>query len=328
MGTAGVIENNTFVDSFREFLHRESVPYEEEGPVFFFPQHAFAVLPVERDKVCPDLIFSGRECDLLYLYEDRWYGCRSVTQARILARLGRFRHIFARKCRVLCSSDPEASRDAGAFAQFLDKYHAYGDAKSKYRYGLLYDGELVAVATFSASRPMVRRVLKPYENVPPEEVASLRFTDDFIPGRPEYSFRDAVTVQSYEWVRYASLPDVRVAGGMGKLLRAFLKEIELKNSLAGNRQPVEIMTYSDKEWSGGAVYEKLGFMPAGERPPVEYYIEKGTYRRFSARKLRTYYNLFQTKKIPATGILPRSFLDKFYAISNRGSRKFLLRNGK
>lgn len=319
---------NRFVDSFRAFLHRASVPYEEEGPVFLFPEHAFAVLPVEKDKGYPDIIFPEQECDLLYLYEDRWYGCRSVTEARILTRLGRFRPVFARKCRIIGSSDPQASRNAAAFAQFLEKYHAYGDAKSKYRYGLLYDGELVAVATFSASRPMVRRILEPYKNVPPEEVASLRFATDCLPGQTAYSYRDAVTVQSYEWVRYASLPDVRVAGGMGRLLRAFLKEITQKNALAGNRQPVEVMTYSDKEWSGGAVYEKLGFVPAGERSPVEYYVEQETYRRFSARKLRAYYNLSQTEKIPATGMLPRSFLDRFYTISNRGSRKFLLRPGK
>lgn len=326
MGTAGVMENR-FTDSFRAFLHRASVPYEEEGPLFLFPQHAFAVLPVERDKVVPDIPFSGPEYDLLYLYEDRWYGCRAVTEARILSRLGRFRSVFARKCRIIGSKDPEASGRAGAFARFLEKYHAYGDAKSKYRYGLLYDGELVAVATFSASRPMVRRILEPYKNVPPEEVASLRFATDFLPGRTAYSSRDAVMVQSYEWVRYASLPDVRVAGGMGRLLRAFLKEITQKNALAGSRQPVEVMTYSDNEWSGGAVYEKLGFVPAGERPPVEYYVEKETYRRFSGRKLRAYYNLSQTEKIPATGMLPRSFLNRFYTISNRGSRKFLLRPG-
>lgn len=327
MGTVGVMENR-FVDSFRAFLYRASVPYEEEGSLFLFPQHAFAVLPVEKDKVSPDIVFSGQEYDLLYLYEDRWYGCRSVTEARILARLGRFRHIFARKCRIICSSDPQASRNAGAFAQFLEKYHAYGDAKSKYRYGLLYDGELVAVATFSAARPMVRRILEPYKNVPPEEVASLRFAVDFLPGQTAYSYRDAVTVESYEWIRYASLPDVRVAGAMGRLLRAFLKEVTQKNAPAGNRLPVEVMTYADKEWSGGAVYEKLGFVPSGERPPVEYYVEKETYRRFSARKLRAYYNLSQTEKIAATGMLPRSFLDRFYIISNRGSRKFLLRPGK
>ena len=319
---------NTFVDSFREFLHRASVPYGEEGRLFFFPQHALAVLPVERDKVYPDIIFSGRKCDLLYLYEDRWYGCRSVAEARILARLGRFRPIFARKCRVLRISGPEASGYAGACARFLDKYHAYGNAKSKYKYGLLYDGELVAVATFSAARPMVRRLLEPYANVPPEEVSSLRFVNEGMPVPEAHAAADAVTVQSYEWVRYASLPDVRVTGGMGKLLQAFLKEIEQKNTLAGNRQPVEVMTYSDKEWSGGAVYEKLGFAPAGERPPVEYYVEKATFRRFSARKLLEFYNCSQTKKIPAAGMLPRSFLENFYKISNRGSRKFLLRPGR
>lgn len=68
------------------------------------------------------------------------------------------------------------------------------------------------------------------------------------------------TVCSYEWVRYASLSDTRVIGGMGKLLGAFIAE----------RHPDDIMTYaistavpgrpqrsgSDSE---GNVFRKLGF---------------------------------------------------------------------
>lgn len=64
------------------------------------------------------------------------------------------------------------------------------------------------------------------------------------------------TVRSYEWVRAASLPDVRVAGGMGKILQAFIDEVF----------PDDIMSYAPAGADGG-VYEKLGFVQ--EYCPVE-----------------------------------------------------------
>ncbi|MBQ5827237.1 MAG: hypothetical protein IIW47_00400, partial [Bacteroidales bacterium] len=75
--------------------------------------------------------------------------------------------------------------------------------------------------------------------------------------------------------------------------------------------PLEIMTYSDTEWSNGDVYTKLGFSYAGERPPVEYHVHKKTYQRFNQR-------LYE--KELQNGALPSDF----YTIQNLGSKKFLL----
>ena len=66
------------------------------------------------------------------------------------------------------------------------------------------------------------------------------------------------TVRSYEWIRYASLPGLRISGGMGKLLKAFIEDV----------QPDDIMSYADLEWSEGAVYEQLGFTLEGKKNPV------------------------------------------------------------
>ena len=52
----------------------------------------------------------------------------------------------------------------------------------------LSEGALIAVATFSNARRWVK---------------------------------EGKEIRSYEWTRYASLPDLRVSGGMGKLLKAF-----------------------------------------------------------------------------------------------------------
>ena len=62
-------------------------------------------------------------------------------------------------------------------------------------------------------------------------------------------------IRSYEWVRYCSLPDVRVVGGMGKILEEFISRV----------RPDDVMTYSDPSWSDGDAYKALGFVPEGEK---------------------------------------------------------------
>ena len=134
--------------------------------------------------------------------------------------------IFARNCRVSRIDKPAA----GAF---LDANHRLGDTGSRYRYGLFVErctgsgeaefpvGTLVAVATFSNARRWVK---------------------------------DGVKISSYEWVRYASLKEIRVIGGMSKLLNAFIEDVK----------PDDIMSYADSEQQdGGEVYRRLGFVEEG-----------------------------------------------------------------
>ncbi|MDY4480755.1 MAG: hypothetical protein SPE21_01045 [Candidatus Cryptobacteroides sp.] len=145
--------------------------------------------------------------------------------------------IFARNCDV-------RKIDRKTAAEFLDRHHIYGSASCRYCYGLYQrrttgsaetkltaSGEpaLVAVATFSNAR---------------------RWT------------KGNKVISSYEWVRYASLEDSRVVGGMGKLLKAFIQD----------RHPDDIMTYAISSEAPdrprrdglpmtepGNVYRKLGF---------------------------------------------------------------------
>ena len=70
-------------------------------------------------------------------------------------------------------------------------------------------------------------------------------------------------IRSYEWIRFASLPGVRISGGMGKILKAFIEEVH----------PDDIMSYADLEWSEGAVYEQLGFTLEGRKDPVMFEID-------------------------------------------------------
>ncbi|MBQ9400565.1 MAG: hypothetical protein IJU27_08000 [Bacteroidales bacterium] len=136
--------------------------------------------------------------------------------------LGQLESVFARNCTVRRIPSDVA-------AAFLERCHRLGTASCRYRYGLfvnrstggresaLPEGTLVAVATFSSPRTM----------------------------------KDGS--RSYEWVRYASLPDVRVVGGMGKLMEGFVSEVH----------PDDIMSYADASVSDGGVYRELGFEEEG-----------------------------------------------------------------
>lgn len=148
-----------------------------------------------------------------------------IARKRILAHNEVFVRVFARNCEVRRIDKPTATG-------FLERYHNLGDAACRYRYGLfvrvsghsgITEGAMVAVATFSPAR--------------------------------KWKKGDTV-VRSCEWVRYATLPEIRIAGGMGKMLAAFIREV----------RPDDVMSYADASWSNGDVYRKLGF--SEEAPKV------------------------------------------------------------
>lgn len=133
------------------------------------------------------------------------------------------KNIFARNCELRRIDKPTAKT-------FLDAYHRLGDTTCRYRYGLftrrttgagetsMPAGTLVAVSTFSNARRWQK---------------------------------GECVVSSYEWIRYASIDGVRVVGGMGKLLQAFIDDV----------RPDDIMSYADAGWpDGGDAYRALGFV--------------------------------------------------------------------
>lgn len=186
----------------------------------------------------------------LTIAEDRWRSSYEMMRSRLLAHMRIFKQIYARNCIV-------RKIDRTTAADFLAANHSYGDAKCRYRYGLylqrhtghnaeqyekcMMEGKilpetLVAVATFSNARKWVK---------------------------------GDMTIRSYEWTRYASLPDVRISGGMGKLLNTFIEEVN----------PDDIMTYADLEWSEGKVYESLGFVLEGHKAAVDFIIDRSSWKR-------------------------------------------------
>lgn len=224
----------TFFEDFHEFAVSTGVPFTTDGAGFFrfFGEHPLNVRLVPISEAVARIEW---EMGVTCIFEDRWHTARELLQSRLLAHLGHFKSIFARKCEVFCPTPQECR-------EFLEKYHIYGWARCKYRYALCCNGEIVAVSTFSAPRPMMRC------------------------GR---------RIQSYEWVRFASLPDVRISGGMGRLLEAFVRD----------EHPQDIMSYADLEWSDGAVYERLGFKLAGHVSPVEFVVDPLTWQRVHLSKI-------------------------------------------
>ena len=196
----------------------------------------------------------------IIIAEDRWQSEGDCIRRRLLAHLGIFTHVFARNCEVRKLHKGEA-------ADFMDKWHSYGDAACRYRLGLflkkpalgsngeLQPGEMVAAATFSNGRLMER-------------------------GGKYY--------RSYQWIRYASLSDVRVTGGMGKIMKHFLDE-----AIAGDQDDRstdrfggwDIMSYADLEWSDGNVYRSLGFADEGLKSPVMYRVDPITWTRKPVSRL-------------------------------------------
>ncbi len=172
----------------------------------------------------------------LIITEDRWKSQRSMMESRLLAHLEIFEPVFARNCIIRRIEKAESQ-------EFLNRCHSYGYAACKYRYGMFCkkDGRLVAAATFSNARKWIK---------------------------------DGKEIRSYEWTRYASLPGVRISGGMGKMLKAFIKEV----------RPDDIMSYADLEWSEGEVYKTLGFKREDWKGPVFFTVSPETWERKAIRK--------------------------------------------
>lgn len=222
-------------------------------------KHPRVILPLEITASTPEeaarnsenaldsvMMISHTEGYPLIITRDRWERQRKMTEARLFAHLETFSQTYARNCEVRRIEKTEAQ-------SFLKENHSYGDAACRYRYGLFLKrhtghnseredeiGQLIAVATFSNARKWIK---------------------------------EGKEIRSYEWTRYASLPGMRVSGGMGKLLKAFIKEV----------QPDDIMSYADLEWSEGTVYRTLGFSPEGIKDPVTFAVGTETWERFPIR---------------------------------------------
>ncbi len=230
----------SFTEEFRDFLSAHGIA---EGR--FTPVPLYARSEEEARRQLSDL--QSLVGQTSFVVEDRWRSRPGQTRSRILAHCGIFTQVYARNCELLRIDKPTA-------AAFLTGSHDYADALCRYRYGLFLKhltGEKSSGAPLSA--PLQCGTL-----VAVAEFSNLRNMD-----------LDGTRSRSCQWIRYASLPGVRVEGGMGKMLRGLLKDVA----------PDDVMTYADLEWSDGAAYRALGFEYIGRRRPVLFRIDPGSWQR-------------------------------------------------
>ncbi len=227
-----------------------------------------------------------REGYPIIIPEDRWNRQRHMMEARLLAHMELFSQAYARNCEVRRIDKETAQR-------FLAENHSYGDAACKYRYGLFLKRHTGHIAREMGFLDCARN----------ENIDTLIAVATFSNARKW--IKDGKEIRSYEWTRYASLPDLRVSGGMGKLLKAFINEV----------QPDDIMSYADLEWSEGDVYKTLGFKEEVSKDPVSFEIDPESWERRAIRRSPVKTGMTEGK--------PESDVNLFY--TNFGSRKLRLK---
>lgn len=169
------------------------------------------------------------------LWEDEYLHHKQVIDSRILSLIGISRRIYARETVVKTISQADLEK-------FLFVNHLNAPIVAKHRYGLFYNQELVAVAAFGRSCPI----------------------------------QDAgTTYKSHELIRYCSLLNSTVVGGLSKLINHFERD----------KNPEHIMTYVDREWSDGSSYKKLGFSAVAKTEPQTFWLSPEKCERLSAKSL-------------------------------------------
>ena len=206
----------------------------------------------------------------------------------------KFHSVFARNCEI-------RRIDRELAASFLNACHLYGDCAAAYRYGL-FVSRSPGVAKGAAEGGAVGSAEGCAEGCVAEGGAMGAAVDSAeggamgaAEGRQTYPIGTLVavasfskarrwskkgengeqeTICSYEWLRYASLPELRVLGGMGRILARFIEDFH----------PDDIMSYVPLRHFSGEVYESLGFVSEGVKV-----FENGEQSRKYRLKLKEYH---------------------------------------
>lgn len=279
-------------------------------------QHTRVILPLEisagtleeavkESRMAYEAVLSIRALEgyPIIIPEDRWKRQRPMMEARLLAHMEVFSQAYARNCEVRRIDKETAQR-------FLNDNHSYGYAACKYRYGIFLKRHTGHIAReieeerfLGCARNDNRSAQNDNRSARGDIVGTLIAVATFSNARKW--IKDGKEIRSYEWTRYASVPELRVSGGMGKLLKAFIKEV----------QPDDIMSYADLEWSEGKVYEALGFSEEQPKDPVSFEIDPETWERRAIMRCQPEQGTTQVEQDTAGKL--------FY--TNFGSRKLRLK---
>lgn len=126
---------------------------------------------------------------LVHLWEDVWNAKKTQVVSRFSSFLGLNERLHARKTKII-NVDQQQS------INFFNAHHLQGYVKAKYNFGLTINQELIALASFSATRPMKSK---------------------------------GASYQSAELVRFASKKGVTIVGGLSKLIKHFSQHIQVND---------------------------------------------------------------------------------------------------
>ena len=195
--------------------------------------------PITNYKVqaTDDEVRKGKPKLTVNLWEDIYLNHASIVNSRILSLFGISTRIYARSTAIKTISQTDLD-------DFLSINHLNIITKTKYRYGMYHQDELVAVAAFGRGCPIQS---------------------------------EGKTYRSYELIRFCSLLNHTVVGGLSKFVHHFIRSVK----------PEHIMTYVDREWSEGSSYLKLGFSIDRITKPQTFYISPDGSRHYAGELLRT-----------------------------------------
>lgn len=179
----------TWIQGFIAALIDRSIPFTTQGDAAILLNDQQIVRLISLNAIPDSIHFSQERIELelagfqVYnLWEDVWQSKSSQVLNRLLYFSNLTERIHGRKCKV----QPLNNID---FKSFLNAHHLQSSIPCKIRYGLFYQGVLVAVAGFN-------QLLMPSKG------------DNY---------------RSSELLRYCTLPGINIPGGLSKLLKAHFK---------------------------------------------------------------------------------------------------------
>jgi len=128
-------------------------------------------------------------------------------------------------------------------------------------------------------------------------------------GNLRRSMGQSNTKDTYEMLRFCNKLNINVIGGASRLFKYFINKFE----------PKELISYADRSWSSGNLYEKIGFKLSGKtRPNYSYVIGNKRHYRFNFRKDKLVKDGFDSNKTEREIMLER----KIYRIYNSGHLRY------
>ena len=189
----------------------------------------------------------------MHLWEDVWQRNPEIVKSRLLASLGHSQRVPARLT--------QARRlDKATLDAFLTINHLQASTKAKLKYGLFLPEK-----HFSKIKNSERiNIIHQASGIASELLVAVASFS----GLKTY-WREQKPCRSAELIRFCNLLNCTVVGGLDKLLKAFIEEIE----------PDDLMTYADRDWSDGRSYQQLGFDLVDQTSPQAFWVDSQTFNR-------------------------------------------------